>query len=254
MITFAVGISLAIALKEPLYIYVIVALIVFALTYISSDAASKEMMNYVQEMIERVSGNDVENKIDIDMNDIKAIQSEGEEDLFLVYNLLSSIAKNINKDAKNIIMEIYNGDFAAIYPENSFIDDDDDISDELSYNYPDDGPKAEVLNNNLIIKIPGNDFINLVSALKRGEGETGVFSSISEVRSLYFATKAIAEALLGDDYEELISYSSYKAIILLKKKGFVSISENLMEELPFESRELKRKIKEQIKEENGQIP
>ena len=56
------------------------------------------------------------------------------------------------------------------------------------------------------------------------------------------------------DYEELISYSSYKAIILLKKKGFVSISENLMEELPFESRELKRKIKEQIKEENGQIP
>ncbi len=255
LITFAVGISLSIALKGPLFLSIIVAIIVSTLIYISSDAASKELMNYINNLYQKI--NEINEDIDFDMTqddeEEKELINSDEEDLFMVYNLIKGIVKQISRETKDIIIEIYRGDFTIIYPEINMIDDETDISNELSYDYPQEGSDAQYLNGYLIIRMKYEDFYNLLSSLKKGDGEVAVFSAINELKTLYNITKIITKALLEEDSNELTSYITYKAIISLKKKSMISISDNIIDELPFESKELKKKIKEQVKEESGTL-
>ncbi|AFZ70110.1 hypothetical protein Calag_0333 [Caldisphaera lagunensis DSM 15908] len=252
LITFAVGISLAIALKRPLYLSIIPALMVGILTYVSSDAASKELMNYVNNLYQKV--NELSDDMDFDttQNEEETVSND-EEDLFIVYNLIKGIVKQISKEAKDIIIEIYKGDFALVYPEVSLFDDETDIDNEISYDYPEDGSDAKYHNGKLIIRMRYEDFYNLLSSLKKGDGEVAVFSTINELRTLYNITKIITIALLDEDSNELTSYITYKAIMSLKEKGILNIYDNIIEELPFESKDLKKKIKEQVKEESGTL-
>ncbi|MFP3144232.1 MAG: hypothetical protein RXQ93_04345 [Caldisphaera sp.] len=254
LITYAVGISLAIALKGPLYVSIIAALIVGFITYKSSDAASKELMYYINNLYQKI--NEINNEYDIELTqdeEDKELISNDEENLFMVHNLIKSITKEINKDVKEIIIEIYKGDLAMIYPEVNILDEENDISNDLSYNYPKEGSTADNINGNLIIRMRYEDFDNLLSSLKKGDGEIAVFSSSNELKSLYNITKIITKAILEEESDELVSYITYKAIISLKKKGTINISDNIIEEIPFENKELRKKIKEQIKEESGAL-
>jgi hypothetical protein len=255
LITYAVGLSLAIALKGPIYLPIIAALVVGFLTYKSSDAASKELMYYINNLYQKI--NEINSEYDIELtqdnDEEKELISNDEENLFMVHNLIKSITKEINKDVKEVIMEIYRGDLAMIYPEINILDNDNDISNDLSYNYPQEGSTADYLNRNLIIRMRYEDFDNLLSSLKKGDGEIAVFSNLNELRSLYNITKIITKATLEEDSDELVSYITYKAIISLKRKGAINISDNIIDEIPFESKELRKKIKEQIKEERGAL-
>ncbi|WP_292319185.1 hypothetical protein [Caldisphaera sp.] len=255
LITYAVGLSLAIALKGPIYLPIIAALVVGFLTYKSSDAASKELMYYINNLYQKI--NEINSEYDIELtqdnDEEKELISNDEENLFMVHNLIKSITNEINKDVKEVIMEIYRGDLAMIYPEINILDNDNDISNDLSYNYPQEGSTADYLNGNLIIRMRYEDFDNLLSSLKKGDGEIAVFSNLNELRSLYNITKIITKATLEEDSDELVSYITYKAIISLKRKGAINISDNIIEEIPFESKELRKKIKEQIKEERGAL-
>ncbi|MGC9134913.1 hypothetical protein [Caldisphaera sp.] len=255
LITYAVGLSLAIALKGPIYLPIIAALVVGFLTYKSSDAASKELMYYINNLYQKI--NEINSEYDIELtqdnDEEKELISNDEENLFMVHNLIKSITKEINKDVKEVIMEIYRGDLAMIYPEINILDNDNDISNDLSYNYPQEGSTADYLNGNLIIRMRYEDFDNLLSSLKKGDGEIAVFSNLNELRSLYNITKIITKATLEEDSDELVSYITYKAIISLKRKGAINISDNIIDEIPFESKELRKKIKEQIKEERGAL-
>lgn len=254
LITYAVGISLAIALKGPLYVSIIAALIVGFITYKSSDAASKELMYYINNLYQKI--NEINNEYDIELTqdeEDKELISNDEENLFMVHNLIKSITKEINKDVKEIIIEIYKGDLAMIYPEVNILDEENDISNDLSYNYPQEGSTVDNINGNLIIRMRYEDFDNLLSSLKKGDGEIAVFSSSNELKSLYNITKIITKAILEEESDELVSYITYKAIISLKKKGTINISDNIIEEIPFENKELRKKIKEQIKEESGAL-
>ncbi|MGC8573411.1 MAG: hypothetical protein ACP5L0_05375 [Caldisphaera sp.] len=255
LITYAVGLSLAIALKGPIYLPIIAALVVGFLTYKSSDAASKELMYYINNLYQKI--NEINSEYDIELtqdnDEEKELISNDEENLFMVHNLIKSITNEINKDVKEVIMEIYRGDLAMIYPEINILDNDNDISNDLSYNYPQEGSTADYLNGNLIIRMRYEDFDNLLSSLKKGDGEIAVFSNLNELRSLYNITKIITKATLEEDSDELVSYITYKAIISLKRKGAINISDNIIDEIPFESKELRKKIKEQIKEERGAL-
>lgn len=212
-------------------------------------------MNYINNLYQKI--NEINEDIDFDMTqddeEEKELINSDEEDLFMVYNLIKGIVKQISRETKDIIIEIYRGDFTIIYPEINMIDDETDISNELSYDYPQEGSDAQYLNGYLIIRMKYEDFYNLLSSLKKGDGEVAVFSAINELKTLYNITKIITKALLEEDSNELTSYITYKAIISLKKKSMISISDNIIDELPFESKELKKKIKEQVKEESGTL-
>ncbi len=251
LITLAIGLSLTLALRAPYYIAIIVSGVVFVLTYLSSDSVSKEMADYM-EIIMKKSIYDMTRQALMEEDEM-TFYYENEEKLFLLHNLLKSIARYVNRNIKDIFIEIYTNSFSTIYPDDEIMDEEYEyIEKELGDSS--DRPKAMMLNRNVVVRISKYDFDNLVATIERGEGERASLQSLKEVRSLYSIIKAVVKAIIGTQYDGLTSYIAFKAIISLKKKGYIIIPENLMELLPLESKELKTKIKEQIKEEFGRIP
>ena len=172
-----------------------------------------------------------------------------DEDLFLVYYLVDELAREMYRHVKSVRLEAFVDGAAYVYPElaGEEIDDEGEDYGDDELEEPEE-PEAEFdSEGNLLVRLPESYFAELVSVVRRGEGEAAVVESEGELRSVYEVAKAIA--MTGSDDEGLASYSAYKAVLHMIRSSRLVVPEKLKELLPFESRELRRRVREQVMEE-----
>ncbi len=169
-----------------------------------------------------------------------------DEDLMMVYYFVSYIARKIYREHVMVRVEAFGNDLVGIYPEPESEQEQEQMDYE-SFEEP-NSPQAEFTNNNtLVIRLPWSTFRLLASAIRRGEGEAVVASSEDEMRAIYEVAKVVAAA---SDDDALAPYSAYKVLTNMASEGVLRASRDLMDLLPFESKELRRKIREQVTEES----
>lgn len=230
----------------------IVGIATVALSFVFLRRASKEFETWLSNIISAAVGSGEDEG---DYGGDKTMEDGDDEydneDVFLVYYLVSNIAKEIYGHLKSVEMVAFTDDLVLFYPEPFELglegDEGEDYYNDADLDEPDE-PEAELLDGDkLIVKLPAKHFAQLVKIVQGGDGEVAVVSNEEELRSLYKIAKAIAEADISD--EGLASYSAYKALLKMMKNSRLSVPDQFKDLIPFENRELRRKVREQVMEE-----
>ncbi|WP_148217199.1 hypothetical protein [Acidilobus saccharovorans] len=225
-----------------------------ALSFVFLRRASREFETWLSNIISVAVGSG-EDEGDYGggegMEDNDSDEEYDNEDVFLVYYLVSNIAREVYGRLKSIEMVAFTDDLVLFYPEpfelGSEGEDEGDYYSDADLDEPDE-PEAELLDGDkLVVKLPAKHFAQLVKVVQGGDGEVAVVNNEEELRSLYRVAKAIAEADIND--EGLASYSAYKALLKMIRSSRLSVPEQLKDLMPFESRDLRRRVKEQVMEE-----
>jgi hypothetical protein len=162
------------------------------------------------------------------------------ESLFLVHSLVESLAKEMFRGFSSVVVEAYLPDALLVYPEPS----DEEVPQGFS---EPDGAEAVAEEKRLRVMLDERHYASLARVVSRGEGERGVIESEGELRALYDVAKAIALSNIDD--EALAAYAAYKAIVKMIRTRRLVVPERLRDLLPFEDRDLRRRVREQVAEE-----
>ena len=235
-------------LGAPPWVPPVAGLAVGAAFYVAADRVVARVRGWVEELAGAASPEyeyDDEEEYEEEQYDEEEAgeEIEGPEDEFLVYYFVSELARSMFRGLKRVRMEVEDGDAVFIYPEPS--------EDEMEgYQEFPEGLKEPAATNSdgvLTLRLPYKYFALLAEPMRRGDGEVADVRSAEELRAMYLVAKSIALSEIDD--EGLASYTAYKALVKMIRQGRVSVPRELEELLPFESPDLRRKIREQVAEE-----
>ncbi|MGC9071964.1 MAG: hypothetical protein ACP5HK_04635 [Acidilobus sp.] len=214
-----------------------------ALTYPILDAFMARFHGWLANLISEVAGGGGEENYqgaEEEMED--EYMDRGEDSVFLVYALVEDASRQIFRDLKSVTMEVYFPDSLLIYPE-PFDETDEDLYEPKGMN----GVEAIIKEGRLLVQIDGWHYVKLAGMVEKGDGEVGIVEREDELRALYEVVKAIAEA--GIDEDAFASYAAYKALLKIMRLHRLSVPQRLIDLLPFEDRDLRRRVREQVAEE-----
>ncbi|MGC9209945.1 MAG: hypothetical protein ACP5FT_01565 [Acidilobus sp.] len=244
LLAFSSASAIAHYVRGPSWASIAVGVAFAAACFPILDSAMGKFHSWLVNLVSELSGGDDEElggegEVNLDEDYV-----DGDEDsLFLVYALVNDMSRQIFKDLKSIYVEVYLPDSLFIYPEPY---EDEDQSEFFQSDFV-EGVQASLRDGRLIVRMDGRVYARLVNVVERGEGEVGVIEDEDELRALYEVAKAVAEA--GIDEEGFASYAAYKALLKMMRQHRLSVPERLRDLLPFEDRELRRRIREQVAEE-----
>ena len=230
----------------PAWVSAAAGVAVAALSYLVLLRAVNRVQDWLIQLISELEGGGegyLPMEEDEDDEDLSAADYDvgySTESLFLVHSLVESLAKEMFRGFSSVVVEAYLPDALLVYPEPS----DEEVPQGFS---EPDGAEAEAEEKRLRVMLDERHYASLTRVVSRGEGEKGVIESEGELRALYDVAKAIALSNIDD--EALAAYAAYKAIVKMIRAHRLVVPERLRDLLPFEDRDLRRRVREQVAEE-----
>jgi len=232
--------------RWPAWVSAAAGVAVAALSYLVLLRAVDRVQDWLIQLISELEGGGegyLPMEEDEDDEDLSAADYDAgysTESLFLVHSLVESLAKEMFRGFSSVVVEAYLPDALLVYPEPS----DEEVPQGFS---EPDGAEAEAEEKRLRVMLDERHYASLARVVSRGEGEKGVIESEGELRALYDVAKAIALSNIDD--EALAAYAAYKAIVKMIRAHRLAVPERLRDLLPFEDRDLRRRVREQVAEE-----
>ncbi len=232
--------------RWPAWVSVAAGVAVAALSYLVLLRAVDRVQDWLIQLISELEGGGegyLPMEEDEDDEDLSAADYDAgysTESLFLVHSLVESLAKEMFRGFSSVVVEAYLPDALLVYPEPS----DEEVPQGFS---EPDGAEAVAEEKRLRVMLDERHYASLTRVVSRGEGEKGVIESEGELRALYDVAKAIALSNIDD--EALAAYAAYKAIVKMIRAHRLAVPERLRDLLPFEDRDLRRRVREQVAEE-----
>jgi hypothetical protein len=232
--------------RWPAWVSVTAGVAVAALSYLVLLRAVDRVQDWLIQLISELEGGGegyLPMEGDEDDEDLSAADYDvgySTESLFLVHSLVESLAKEMFRGFSSVVVEAYLPDALLLYPEPS----DEEVPQGFS---EPDGAEAVAEEKRLRVMLDERHYVSLARVVSRGEGEKGVIESEGELRALYDVAKAIALSNIDD--EALAAYAAYKAIVKMIRAHRLAVPERLRDLLPFEDRDLRRRVREQVAEE-----
>jgi len=232
--------------RWPAWVSVTAGVAVAALSYLVLLRAVDRVQDWLIQLISELEGGGegyLPMEEDEDDEDLSAADYDAgysTESLFLVHSLVESLAKEMFRGFSSVVVEAYLPDALLVYPEPS----DEEVPQGFS---EPDGAEAVAEEKRLRVMLDERHYASLTRVVSRGEGEKGVIESEGELRALYDVAKAIALSNIDD--EALAAYAAYKAIVKMIRAHRLAVPERLRDLLPFEDRDLRRRVREQVAEE-----
>jgi len=233
--------------RWPAWVSAAAGVAVAALSYLVLLRAVDRVQDWLIQLISELEGGGegyLPMEEDEDDEDLSAADYDAgysTESLFLVHSLVESLAKEMFRGFSSVVVEAYLPDALLVYPEPS---DEEEVPQGFS---EPDGAEAEAEEKRLRVMLDERHYASLTRVVSRGEGEKGVIESEGELRALYDVAKAIALSNIDD--EALAAYAAYKAIVKMIRAHRLAVPERLRDLLPFEDRDLRRRVREQVAEE-----
>ncbi len=232
--------------RWPAWVSAAAGVAVAALSYLVLLRAVDRVQDWLIQLISELEGGGegyLPMEGDEDDEDLSAADYDVDystESLFLVHSLVESLAKEMFRGFSSVVVEAYLPDALLVYPEPS----DEEVPQGFS---EPDGAEAVAEEKRLRVMLDERHYVSLARVVSRGEGERGVIESEGELRALYDVAKAIALSNIDD--EALAAYAAYKAIVKMIRTRRLVVPERLRDLLPFEDRDLRRRVREQVAEE-----
>ncbi|ESQ25242.1 MAG: hypothetical protein OSP8Acid_09000 [uncultured Acidilobus sp. OSP8] len=232
--------------RWPAWVSAAAGVAVAALSYLVLLRAVDRVQDWLIQLISELEGEGegyLPMEEDEDDEDLSAADYDAgysTESLFLVHSLVESLAKEMFRGFSSVVVEAYLPDALLVYPEPS----DEEVPQGFS---EPDGAEAVAEEKRLRVMLDERHYASLTRVVSRGEGEKGVIESEGELRALYDVAKAIALSNIDD--EALAAYAAYKAIVKMIRAHRLAVPERLRDLLPFEDRDLRRRVREQVAEE-----
>ena len=232
--------------RWPAWVSAAAGVAVAALSYLVLLRAVDRVQDWLIQLISELEGGGegyLPMEEDEDDEDLSAADYDAgysTESLFLVHSLVESLAKEMFRGFSSVVVEAYLPDALLVYPEPS----DEEVPQGFS---EPDGAEAEAEEKRLRVMLDERHYASLTRVVSRGEGEKGVIESEGELRALYDVAKAIALSNIDD--EALAAYAAYKALVKMIRAHRLAVPERLRDLLPFEDRDLRRRVREQVAEE-----
>jgi hypothetical protein len=232
--------------RWPAWVSAAAGVAVAALSYLVLLRAVDRVQDWLIQLISELEGGGegyLPMEEDEDDEDLSAADYDAgysTESLFLVHSLVESLAKEMFRGFSSVVVEAYLPDALLVYPEPS----DEEVPQGFS---EPDGAEAVAEEKRLRVMLDERHYASLTRVVSRGEGEKGVIESEGELRALYDVAKAIALSNIDD--EALAAYAAYKAIVKMIRAHRLAVPERLRDLLPFEDRDLRRRVREQVAEE-----
>jgi hypothetical protein len=232
--------------RWPAWVSAAAGVAVAALSYLVLVRAVDRVQDWLIQLISELEGGGegyLPMEEDEDDEDLSAADYDAgysTESLFLVHSLVESLAKEMFRGFSSVVVEAYLPDALLVYPEPS----DEEVPQGFS---EPDGAEAVAEEKRLRVMLDERHYASLTRVVSRGEGEKGVIESEGELRALYDVAKAIALSNIDD--EALAAYAAYKAIVKMIRAHRLAVPERLRDLLPFEDRDLRRRVREQVAEE-----
>jgi hypothetical protein len=232
--------------RWPAWVSAAAGVAVAALSYLVLLRAVDRVQDWLIQLISELEGGGegyLPMEEDEDDEDLSAADYDAgysTESLFLVHSLVESLAKEMFRGFSSVVVEAYLPDALLVYPEPS----DEEVPQGFS---EPDGAEAVAEEKRLRVMLDERHYASLARVVSRGEGEKGVIESEGELRALYDVAKAIALSNIDD--EALAAYAAYKAIVKMIRAHRLAVPERLRDLLPFEDRDLRRRVREQVAEE-----
>ncbi|MFP3171974.1 MAG: hypothetical protein RXQ79_02910 [Acidilobus sp.] len=252
LLVFSAALALSTLYRWPQAVAPLLGVATAVASFFTLRAAAGEVWTWLTDIISTAVSPGEEEEEDYggeDVDDNEYDEYDDDDSVFLVYYLITNVAKEIYRHIRQVRLIAYTDDLVIFYP--NVVDYGDENEEEEDYRGSEleepEEPEAELNGESLTVKLPAHHFHNLARIAKGGDGEVAIVSSEDELRSLYLVAKAIAEAEIDD--EGLASYSAYKAVLRMAKESKLEVPQRLMDLMPFESRELRRKVREQVMEE-----
>ncbi len=232
--------------RWPAWVSAAAGVAVAALSYLVLLRAVDRVQDWLIQLISELEGGGegyLPMEGDEDDEDLSAADYDVDystESLFLVHSLVESLAKEMFRGFSSVVVEAYLPDALLVYPEPS----DEEVPQGFS---EPDGAEAVAEEKRLRVMLDERHYASLARVVSRGEGEKGVIESEDELRALYDVAKAIALSNIDD--EALAAYAAYKALVKMIRAHRLTVPERLRDLLPFEDRDLRRRVREQVAEE-----
>ncbi|ESQ20461.1 MAG: hypothetical protein CISAcid_16240 [uncultured Acidilobus sp. CIS] len=232
--------------RWPAWVSAAAGVAVAALSYLVLLRAVDRVQDWLIQLISELEGGGegyLPMEGDEDDEDLSAADYDvgySTESLFLVHSLVESLAKEMFRGFSSVVVEAYLPDALLVYPEPS----DEEVPQGFS---EPDGAEAVAEEKRLRVMLDERHYASLARVVSRGEGERGVIESEGELRALYDVAKAIALSNIDD--EALAAYAAYKALVKMIRTRRLVVPERLRDLLPFEDRDLRRRVREQVAEE-----
>ena len=232
--------------RWPAWVSAAAGVAVAALSYLVLLRAVDRVQDWLIQLISELEGGGegyLPMEEDEDDEDLSAADYDAgysTESLFLVHSLVESLAKEMFRGFSSVVVEAYLPDALLVYPEPS----DEEVPQGFS---EPDGAEAVAEEKRLRVMLDERHYASLARVVSRGEGERGVIESEGELRALYDVAKAIALSNIDD--EALAAYAAYKALVKMIRAHRLAVPERLRDLLPFEDRDLRRRVREQVAEE-----
>jgi hypothetical protein len=232
--------------RWPAWVSAAAGVAVAALSYLVLLRAVDRVQDWLIQLISELEGGGegyLPMEGDEDDEDLSAADYDvgySTESLFLVHSLVESLAKEMFRGFSSVVVETYLPDALLVYPEPS----DEEVPQGFS---EPDGAEAVAEEKRLRVMLDERHYASLARVVSRGEGERGVIESEGELRALYDVAKAIALSNIDD--EALAAYAAYKALVKMIRTRRLAVPERLRDLLPFEDRDLRRRVREQVAEE-----
>ena len=232
--------------RWPAWVSAAAGAAVAALSYLVLLRAVDRVQDWLIQLISELEGGGegyLPMEEDEDDEDLSAADYDAgysTESLFLVHSLVESLAKEMFRGFSSVVVEAYLPDALLVYPEPS----DEEVPEGFS---EPDGAEAVAEEKRLRVMLDERHYVSLARVVSRGEGERGVIESEGELRALYDVAKAVALSNIDD--EALAAYAAYKALVKMIRTRRLVVPERLRDLLPFEDRDLRRRVREQVAEE-----
>ena len=231
--------------RGPTWVSPLVGVGVGLVAFAGLVTAVRRFGNWLAQIVSSVAGpgdEDVEEGAeDVGVDDVY----EHEDSLFLVHALVNDIARETFKEIRSTTLEVYAPDTLLVYPEPSNLEDEDE--EGLYEPAEPEGVDATMKGKRLTVRLDSRYFILLAGVVERGEGEVAVVDDEDELRAVYAVAKAIAQSAIDD--EAFAAYTAYKALLRMMRARRLSVPERLRGLLPFEERDLKVRVRQQVAEE-----
>ena len=229
--------------RGPTWVPSAVGVSVGLVAFVGLVTAIRRFGNWLAQVVSSVAGSgeeDIEEGAeDVGVDDVY----KHEDSLFLVHAFVNDIARETFKEIRSTTLEVYAPDTLLVYPEPSGVEDEEGLYEPAEP----DGVDANVRGRKLTVRLDSRHFILLASIVERGEGEVAVVDDENELRAVYAVAKAIAQS--GIDDEAFAAYTAYKALLRMMRSRRLSVPERLRDLLPFEERDLKVRVRQQVAEE-----
>ena len=229
--------------RGPMWVPSVVGVGVGLVAFAGLVTALRRFGNWLAQIVSSVAGQDEEGveeeAEDVGVDDVY----EHEDSLFLVHAFVNDIARETFKEIRYTTLEVYAPDTLLVYPEPSDVEDEEGLYEPAEP----DGVDATIKGRRLTVRLDSRHFILLASVVERGEGEVAVVDDEDELRAVYAVAKAIAQSVIDD--EAFAAYTAYKALLRMMRSRRLSVPERLRDLLPFEERDLKVRVRQQVAEE-----